>query len=322
MSANFSEELQVMYRDILLQQHNLAYSSMIAAFSTAVDNPMMPHSSVYTLDTDIPREDIECDVEIIVVKNFRDGLKKLKTNLNGPHGKKLGFRKVVEIACTRPAYPSSPSTSFVKRSRLSTASPSTSTQDGNQSKKPRVPDDTATTFDDSNASSHDGSLQIALYDSHATQNVAKNDEICDNSEMRNSSKLTAESYKPSKLRVERIRNISKTKPKFSVENLDLTYHSNMARNFPGSENRTNDQQAKREKGTLAARVSRTKHKAYEQMLEKQSINATKANITAKRQLACLRVYANALMEANGSEAVDFNELWEKYMKDILCASSE
>jgi DNA-binding helix-hairpin-helix protein with protein kinase domain len=132
--------------------------------------------------------------------------------------------------------------------------------------------------------------------------------------------ITSEDYKPVKLRIERLRAIQKKKPKFNVDSLDLTYHSNMARNFPGAENRTEDQQARRNKNTLAARVSRTKNKAYEKLLEGQSLNATSDNINMKRKVACLRVYANSLMKLNGLPDTNFSKMWEENIHDIVSLS--
>lgn len=347
MNPNFSEGLQKMYREILLQQHNIAYDSMIAAFAAAAENEallsgqLLPPS--YSLDSDIPREEIEGKIEALVVKNLRDNLKQLETNLNGLHGKKFGFREVIEMASIHPAYPTSPGTSLVKRTRTSSlassmdlSSASTNGENGNESKRSRIEDETATTFDDSNASSHDGELQIdlgetssAALEAEPTKDIRMKEEAAeparqiddadgDDSGMA-SSGTSDEVYKPSKLRIERMRNIQKKKPKFNIENLDLTYHSNMARTFPGSDLRTDDQQARRDKNTLAARISRTKNKAYERMLVQQSKDATSANICMKRRIACLRVYASALMKANGFPESNINQMWEANIKDILCS---
>lgn len=99
-----------MYRNFLLQQHTIAYASMIAAFQSAaesavgsaVESPSLSpmqltpnpaaitpqlQSISFTLDSEIPKEEIECDIEIIIVKNLWESLKKLETNLNGLHGK-------------------------------------------------------------------------------------------------------------------------------------------------------------------------------------------------------------------------------------------
>lgn len=94
----------------------------------------------------------------------------------------------------------------------------------------------------------------------------------------------------------------------------------MARNFPGAENRTEEQQERRQKNTVAARVSRTKNKAYETLLEERSIDIMTENINMKRRIACLRIYANSLMQANGFPENNFGLLWESNIKDILAAS--
>jgi hypothetical protein len=331
-NKNFSEEMQEMYRNILLQQHTAAYVQMLAAFTkatTAANLTSTPTTPVsFSLDSDIPKEEIECDIEIILVKSLRESLKKLETNLNGLHGKKFGFREVVEMANSRPAFPQSPNTSLVKRTRtLSFGSPSldfmpptppTPLNEGNESKKAKL--------DDSNASSHDRSLRIdweepATPDSDSPSSSKQAEKISVKKENTKtpstSTKDDENEYKPAKLRVERLKNIQKKKPKFNVDNLDLTYHSNMARNFPGSEFRSLDQQVRRNRNTLAARISRTKNKAYEDMLHKKSIGATGNNITKKRRIACLRVYANELMKLGGFPDANFSQMWEGNIKDIL-----
>lgn len=331
-NQNFSEELQQMYRNILLQQHNIAYASMIAAFSAAAENAdllnkPLPPSSNFLLEADIPREDIECDVEVVLVKLLRDNLKALETNLNGMHGKKFGFREVVEMASNRQPYPVSPGgSSLLKRARTSFLSlpmtPTSSFDGGNSSKKSKTVDDTSTTLEDSNASSCEGNLTIDLPVTSTPTTEKKSPGEAEKPKEKSKDPAddpTSAAYKPSKLRFERLRNITKKKPKFNIDNLDLTYHSNMARSFPGSENRTGEQQARRDRNTLAARISRTKNKAYERMLEKQGVEATSANINLKRQIACLRVYATELMKANGFPDSNLNQMWESNIRDILCA---
>lgn len=335
MNPTFTAELQAMYQKILLQQHNIAYTSMIAAFATAAENADLltaPTASPFSLDSEIPREDIECDVEFVMVRNLRENFKKLDTSLNGLRGKKYGYREIIEMVSTRQAYPSSPGTPF-KRSRASLLESSfdmlskTMTpppKDGeSEAKKAKLADDTATTLDESNASSHEGNLIIDCSGPSTSSAVAP---ICDaekpkeNKPVESSDDPSSEDYKPSKLRIERMRNIRKKKPKLNFEKLDLTYNSNMARHFPGSEHRTDDQQARRDKNTIAARISRTKNKAYEDILQSQSLDSIRQNITMKRQIACLRVYANELMKQNGFPDSNLNQMWEANIRDILCAS--
>lgn len=360
MNPNFSEELQVMYRNILLQQHNIAYASMIAAFSSAAEssglaglNISSPNSASnsFTLDSDIPRDEIECDVEIILVKNLRESLKKLETNLNGLHGKKFGYREVIEMASARPAYPASPNSVLIKRNRtnsfgspgstMTITTPLTPTSIEKENESKRIRKESTSAHDESSVSSHDGSLHIDLNNTEADDEILKfglggmkmekPDEESDQTDAVDHvmvvneptieiKEANANEYKPAQLRIERLTNIQKKKPKFNIDSLDLTYHSNMARSFPGSENRTEDQQARRNKNTLAARISRTKNKAYEKSLEKQSLEATSANIEMKRKIACLRVYAASLIKMNGLPDVNFKKMWESNIKDIVGTS--
>lgn len=336
----------------------MAYASMIAAFSSAaaaettIGSTFPPHNTTsYSLDSDIPRDEIECDAEIILVKSLRENLKKLETNLNGLHGKKFGFREVVEMASARPAYPISPANkSFTKRNRASleesldsslahtTISPLTpSSEKANSSKKNRRNESTSG-LDESTTSSHDGELHIDLNETPEVKPLIKTerneqeiDEASgDDEEAKmlvtepnieiNEHDVTCKEYNPARLRIERMRNIQKKKPQFNVDTLDLTYHSNMARNFPGSEHRTEDQKLRRSKNTLAARISRTKSKAYVMMLEEKAVSATTDNISMKRKIACLRVYASSLMKLNGLPDPNFSKMWEGNIKDIVSYS--
>lgn len=255
--ANFSDELQKMYQNILMQQHNIAYASMIAAFSSAaaavtpsiINNPLSTifGSLSFSLDTDIPREDIECDAEIILVKNLRENLKKIETNLNGLHGKKFGFREVIEMASNRQAYPVSPNTSLVKRSHSSSfgspfgmlppmpLTPSSSNKTAEKDPK-KICFEATPALDESSTSSHDGHLMIDLDESATNTSsmlthkmkMEKQDKPSDDEEMSPNEETDDDAdFKPVKLRIDRLRCIQKKKPKFNVENLDLTYHSNM-----------------------------------------------------------------------------------------------
>lgn len=348
MNPNISEELLIMYRNFLSQQHNIAYASMVAAFSSPGITPASlgtststPNASFsFSLDSEIPKNEIECEVELVLVKNFRDTLRALETNLNGLRGKKFGYREVIEMASARTIYPASPSTSLLKRSRtLSFNSPAAlmplekvDASDSNKNKSERD-------FNVSSTSSHDeGELKIDWTDPAVNTEEAKhpkdksvkleqpeNDAVdADDDEMicREPCIEIEEQEAPVdhadsvRIRIDRMRKIQRKKPKFNIDTVDLTYQSNMARNFPGSENRSEDQQARRNKNTLAARVSRTKNKAYERMLEKQSLEATAENIDMKRKIACLRVYANALLELSGLPKVNFSEMWETNIKSV------
>lgn len=164
----FSDELQLMYRKLLAEQHGIAYAKMMAAFaaaqSTSGSNPGTSNAFPFSLDSEIPREEIECDIEIILVKSLHEGLKKQETNLNGLHGKKYGFREVVELANSRPAYPASPSVSMKRNRTTSFGTPESSQkksdEEGVESKKPCIADVTNSSLDDSNASNLDIPLQI------------------------------------------------------------------------------------------------------------------------------------------------------------------
>lgn len=89
MNTNtFSDELQKMYRDILLQKHTIAYSSMVAAFAAAAENEALLAQQVpdNSLGSEISKNEIECDIDVVVVRNLREILKKIDTNLSRMRG--------------------------------------------------------------------------------------------------------------------------------------------------------------------------------------------------------------------------------------------
>lgn len=174
------------------------------------------------------------------------------------------------------------------------------------SKKIKLEDDTAESLDESNASSDDGNrLQIDWAEPEAKiDSIAKED----------SSK-----YDPAKLRIQRMTNIDRKKLKINLEGQLPVCNANMARSFPGTEHRTVSEQLRREKNTTAARVSRLKNRRYETILQEQAMEATMENISKKRNIACLRVYANSLLKLNNVEEINFSQMWESHIK-ILCSS--
>lgn len=331
--ANYSEQLQSIYRNILLHQQSFAYANMMAAISSAATpsppqikmEPILPSEIVhpkspprsfirssispssFSLDSEIPRDEIEGDIEVILVKNFQDILKKLDTSMNGLRGKKFGFREVLELTQTRPTY--SNLNSSMKRNRTSSfGSVNSLVTSSNVDEEEKAPKKQKIDLNESTCSSDDGRLMI---DWEEEPNEKPQEKIQPKIEPQE------DDYKPSKLRFERLKQIQKKKPRFNIDNLDLTYHSNMARQFPGTENRSQEQQQRRDKNTLAARISRNKNKAYEKFLDSQSIEATVENINLKRQVACMRVYANSLMKMSGFADTDFSKMFEANIKEML-----
>lgn len=91
----------------------------------------------------------------------------------------------------------------------------------------------------------------------------------------------------------------------------VVYHQNMARTFPGSENRTPEQQEQRQKNTVAARYSRAKAKMIENIVERESVDAKQENFTSKRNIAARNIYANMMLRLLGKDEVDWNGKWAK-----------
>lgn len=116
------------------------------------------------------------------------------------------------------------------------------------------------------------------------------------------------------MRFNRLREIQRRKPKIDVDVSQLPYHSNMRRQYANTV-RSAEAQLKRDKNTIAARISRIRNKYYEQILQKKGTEMLAENINWKRKIACYRTYGNKLIEMLGLEPVDFGEMWEKFVKD-------
>lgn len=355
MNPNHSEELYKLYSNFISNSEESSLSKLIATLTTAGGCAMSSGTKLnprsFSLDSEILKEEIECDVKHILVKNLREIFKKLETSLIASNGKRFGFREIIDSEPSHLPYAAPSSTSKRKRSYDSSmesplAKIPKTPESGNENvvrKKARMETDTTSNdSDDSDDSNSDGELQIDLNESEAEgdqmnlnklktesddtekvgdEKTAENEVVEPVVEIKEGASV-GDTYRPAFLRIERLKSIQSKKPKFNINPTDLQYHSSMARQFPGSEGRSEDQQMRRDKNTLAARISRTKNKAYEKLLEDQSLEVTTENINMKRRIACLRGYANSLMTINDLDVVDFNSMWEENVKDILVMPSK
>lgn len=98
---------------------------------------------------------------------------------------------------------------------------------------------------------------------------------------------------------------------YKIPRIPVVYHRNMAREFPGTETRTPEQQIQRKRNTEAARQSRAKAKVLEQLVENESKEAHFENVNSKRILAAQHTYANLLLKQMNKEEVDWSSQWEK-----------
>uniref|UniRef100_A0A8D8MRG9 (northern house mosquito) hypothetical protein n=1 Tax=Culex pipiens TaxID=7175 RepID=A0A8D8MRG9_CULPI len=85
----------------------------------------------------------------------------------------------------------------------------------------------------------------------------------------------------------------------------VRYNANMARKFPGAENRTPEQQAVRQRNTVAARQSRAKMRIMEEMLTQEATDERTINEYMKERIAACFMYGNALRDVLQLEEADF-----------------
>lgn len=85
----------------------------------------------------------------------------------------------------------------------------------------------------------------------------------------------------------------------------VRYNANMARKFPGAENRTPEQQAVRQRNTVAARQSRAKMRIMEEMLTQEATDERTINEYMKERIGACFMYGNALRDVLQLEEADF-----------------
>lgn len=105
--------------------------------------------------------------------------------------------------------------------------------------------------------------------------------------------------------------------RFMPYQIPMSYNKNMARKFPGAECRTPEQQAVREKNTIAARQSRAKMRMMDEMLQQEANNEKTHNHYMKERMAGLFTYANVLRDKIGLEGTDFLEEFERVKQDYV-----
>lgn len=126
-------------------------------------------------------------------------------------------------------------------------------------------------------------------------------------------------YKPSLMRFHQIKNEPEVKmPKIKEDDLNITYNPRMARVSRTPVQRTAEEQRKRDKNTMATRVTRTRAKVDEEQVEIKAACFEQANIEARRRMACMIAYLDMLTEALGAQPRNWLQVTEELMaKDFM-----
>ncbi|CAO1390801.1 unnamed protein product [Diamesa tonsa] len=120
-------------------------------------------------------------------------------------------------------------------------------------------------------------------------------------------------YKKSHMRFHRLMNQPEEKvPKMKAADLIMTYNPNMARPMKPV-NRTEAEQARRDKNTLATRVTRTRAKYNEEQIDMQSAYYEHCNIRSRREIACLITYLNMLTDLLGAQPRNWDQIAEEML---------
>uniref|UniRef100_A0A8D8HDS8 (northern house mosquito) hypothetical protein n=1 Tax=Culex pipiens TaxID=7175 RepID=A0A8D8HDS8_CULPI len=109
--------------------------------------------------------------------------------------------------------------------------------------------------------------------------------------------------------------------------IPVSYNSRMARAYPKEqvESRSPAERERREKNTLAARHSRAKMRALDELLHKEGQTAKEENARLKVEIAASFSYAGLLMERLGMPAVGINfmDVWDSaWQGEMGMASGE
>lgn len=246
-----------------------------------------PEQQILSNSTEIPREEIECDIETLVIHIFRDNLKASESSVDGhnarKYGKKCGFPEIFNAHATKELYPSTVAGEKRRRDSVET-SPSPS-----------------------------GSLEGPSHSENAEGSACKR--------MRVESGDLDVGYKSqlslmAELKKRRIQQLNFPKPKVEVDINDMTYSASMVRIFPGTENRTPEQQEKRRKNCVAAQISRQKKKEYEAKQVTCSREAFRIGMKLKRQIACWNTYAMKLIEMANDDTFDYRQESERNLLEL------
>lgn len=266
-----------------------------------------------TLGSEIPREEIECDLDAIICRTISDSLSLSKTSLGCIDSDDQTFFTIFDNALKKVTYPVANIYSHSKRSRTSSIgsdaarvpmTPPLSDEEHSAAKKTRLD------LNDSSASSCSETALVMDVPEIKEEKADCPAIVTTNQQDQLNNPLTPYNMFVRML-VDNLKCLDHKKPKLSLEYMNSTYHSNMARHFPGSEMRSEAQQVRRAKNTIAARNSRHKNKHYEETLRDQSSKALEQIIDAKRQLSSLQVYASELMKIGGIPVQDPDEMWEE-----------
>lgn len=109
--------------------------------------------------------------------------------------------------------------------------------------------------------------------------------------------------------------------------IPVSYNSRMARAYPKEqvESRSPAERERREKNTLAARHSRAKMRALDELLHKEGQTAKEENVRLKVEIAASFSYAGLLMERLGMPPVGINfmDVWDSvWQGEMGMASGE
>lgn len=121
-------------------------------------------------------------------------------------------------------------------------------------------------------------------------------------------------YNKTMMRFHQIQNTIEYKmPKVKASDMVMTYNERMARKNQTPVLRTKEENDKRLKNTMATRVSRLRTKIDEEQVNIQSAIYENLNIDTRRKIACLMTYINMLLALVGEGPADLMQITE----DIL-----
>lgn len=118
-------------------------------------------------------------------------------------------------------------------------------------------------------------------------------------------------YNKTMMRFHQIQNTIEYKmPKVKASDMVMTYNERMARKNHTPVLRTKEENDKRLKNTMATRVSRLRTKIDEEQVNIQSAIYENLNIDTRRKIACLMTYINMLLALVGEGPADLMQITE------------
>ncbi|CAO1393499.1 unnamed protein product [Diamesa serratosioi] len=248
----------------------------------------------------ITKEDVQCQVEHLTAHLFCENMLLVGVDLSSYRGKRNMFLNRIESGLKQPK--------FLKRGPLGadvakTLDPNAKAVEGEAVKEPEAEQSLEKVYDTAN-----GDFRFETDDEDGDRGVL-GDMV-----PRITTFVWCTNFNGVLMKFERLQKAPKVVIlKMPAHELNMVHHPNMARHSKIPRLRTPAEQLKRDKNTLATRVTRARIQYHGEQIQLQAAYIEFCNIDCRRRNACLMVFLNRLLVAGGEGPRDFVIVIEKIM---------